>query len=78
MEAARVDLLRRTPSPNPRPLALTRTSPSDHRRLPGLVPGYLSPDNPMGLPTRTLTDSGEFVFDPKGEVDRGRADQQCR
>ncbi len=49
------------------PLALTLTTPSDHKRLPGLVPGYLPVDNPYGLPPKTLVKPGVLVYDPSSE-----------
>ena len=49
------------------PLGLTLTTPSDHKRLPGLVPGYLAVDNPYGLPSKTIVGSGVLVFDPSSE-----------
>jgi len=44
------------------PLGLMLTSPSDHPRLPGLVPGYMPVKNLLGLPTKTLTDNGVLKF----------------
>ncbi len=49
------------------PFALTRTSPSNKRDLKGLVPGYLSADNPLGVPTKTLDNEGLLVYDPLTE-----------
>ncbi len=49
------------------PLGLTLTTPSDHPRLPGLVPGYLPPENMLGLPPKTLDEAGGMVFNPAGE-----------
>jgi len=48
------------------PLGLDRTSPSDHRDLPGLVPGYLDETNHFGLPTKTTVD-GKLVWNPRSE-----------
>jgi len=48
------------------PLRLTRTVPANHRDIPGLAAGYLSPENPLGLPTKTVVD-GKMVFNPANE-----------
>ncbi len=49
------------------PLGLTLTSPSDHKQLPGLVPGYMPVENLFGLPPKTLNEQGELVYDPAFE-----------
>jgi D-alanyl-D-alanine carboxypeptidase len=46
------------------PLRLGLTSPSDRRILPGLAAGYLSPDNPFGLPRKTTLAPGVMAWDP--------------
>ena len=46
------------------PLDLDRTEPSDHTRLTGLVPGWVDPQNPFGLPRSTLDDDGVLVWNP--------------
>ncbi|MEN8145334.1 MAG: serine hydrolase domain-containing protein [Gemmatimonadota bacterium] len=48
------------------PLSLQRTDPSDQRDLAGLVPGYMDPGNPLGLPEKTM-EGGELVFSPATE-----------
>jgi D-alanyl-D-alanine carboxypeptidase len=48
------------------PLELKSTGPSDHRAIPGLVPGYLAADNPLGLPAKTANGS-TMVFSPASE-----------
>lgn len=48
------------------PLGLDRTGPSDRRDLPGLVPGYLDPENHFRLPTKTMAD-GRLVWNPRSE-----------
>ncbi len=45
------------------PLSLTLTAPADRRRLPGLVPGYLDPENDFGLPAESLRE-GLLVAHP--------------
>lgn len=46
------------------PLGLTSTGPSDRRVLPGLVPGYVAPDNPFGLPRRTTSAGDSMAWHP--------------
>ncbi len=46
------------------PLGLDRTAPSDQRELEGLVPGWVSPDNPFGLPRNTVDSVGRMVWNP--------------
>ncbi len=46
------------------PLALTSTSPSDQRSLPGLAAGYTDIDNPFGFPTKSITESGNLTWHP--------------
>jgi D-alanyl-D-alanine carboxypeptidase len=48
------------------PLGLDRTSPSDRRDLPGLVPGYLDETNHFGLPTKTMA-GGKLIWNPRSE-----------
>lgn len=49
------------------PLDLTLTSPSDHKNLPGLEPGYLPAENPYGLPPKTLDNKGYMIMHPGSE-----------
>ncbi|MFU8863254.1 MAG: serine hydrolase domain-containing protein [Rhodobacterales bacterium] len=46
------------------PLALDVTLPSDRPDLPGLAVGYVDPDNPFGLPTRTADAEGQLLWNP--------------
>jgi len=46
------------------PFGLGLTTPSDRRILPGLAAGYLSPDNPFGLPRKTTLSPGVMAWDP--------------
>ena len=48
------------------PLNLNATSPADHRKLDGLVPGYLTEGNPFFLPTEIL-DDGALIINPASE-----------
>ncbi len=48
------------------PLGLLATVPSDTRTIPGLVPGYVRKDNPLGLPAKTM-EGGALVFSPASE-----------
>lgn len=48
------------------PLSLTRIVPSTSRRIPGLIPGYAGPRDPLGLPDEVLV-NGEFVINPQFE-----------
>ena len=48
------------------PLKLTRVAPTTSRRVPGLVPGYAGPRDPLGLPDEVMTD-GVFVINPQFE-----------
>jgi D-alanyl-D-alanine carboxypeptidase len=48
------------------PLDLVQTGPANRRDLPGLVPGYLPEDNPLGLPVKTV-ENGEMIFSPATE-----------
>ena len=48
------------------PLRLAQTSPANRRDLPGLAAGYLAPDNPFGLPPKTL-DDGLMLLNPATE-----------
>jgi D-alanyl-D-alanine carboxypeptidase len=46
------------------PLALSGTVPSDRPDLPGLAIGYVSADNPFGMPERTADPGGQLLWDP--------------
>ena len=46
------------------PLALTSTSPSNQRSLPGLATGYVAPANPFGFPAKTTDQNGVLVWHP--------------
>jgi D-alanyl-D-alanine carboxypeptidase len=46
------------------PFGLKRTVPADRRDLPGLACGNLKPDNPFGLPIRTLAADGYLNHNP--------------
>lgn len=48
------------------PLKLTRVVPSTSRRIPGLVPGYAGPRDPLGLPDEVMP-GGVFVVNPQFE-----------
>jgi D-alanyl-D-alanine carboxypeptidase len=48
------------------PLKLTRVAPTTSRRVPGLVPGYAGPRDPLGLPDEVMT-NGVFVINPQFE-----------
>jgi D-alanyl-D-alanine carboxypeptidase len=48
------------------PLKLTRVVPSTSRRIPGLIPGYAGPRDPLGLPDEVMV-KGEFVVNPQFE-----------
>ncbi len=47
------------------PLELTRTVPSDRRRIPGLAQGYAGARNPFG--PSEMIDDGMFAFNPQFE-----------
>lgn len=49
------------------PLELTGTIPSDRRVLPGLVQGFPSQPDPLGLPARVLDAEGRFAINPQFE-----------
>ena len=49
-----------------KPLQLTRVQPTTSRRVPGLVPGYAGPRDPLGLPDEVMT-NGVFVINPQFE-----------
>lgn len=49
------------------PLELTGTIPSDRRVLPGLVQGFPSQPDPLGLPARVLDAQGRFAIHPQFE-----------
>ena len=55
------------------PLGLTGTAPSNRPDLPGLAIGYVSPDNPFGMPERTADADGRLLWNPAVESDRRRA-----
>ena len=46
------------------PLQLAHTSPSNSRRLPGLVPGYTLRDNPFGFPRKSVACNGHLHWHP--------------
>jgi D-alanyl-D-alanine carboxypeptidase len=48
------------------PLKLSRVAPTTSRRIPGLVPGYAGPRDPLGLPDEVVT-NGVFVINPQFE-----------
>ena len=50
-----------------RPLALTRTVPSDRRRIPGLAQGYAGPGNPFGGADAMILPDGRFAINPQFE-----------
>lgn len=49
-----------------KPLSLAGIVPSDRRVVPGLVPGYAGPRNPLGFAGRTVND-GRLVTNPQFE-----------
>lgn len=49
------------------PLGLAETFASDRRDLPGLAIGYVTPDNPFGLPARTADAEGHLLWNPSVE-----------
>ncbi len=49
------------------PLGLSATAPSDQRSLPGLVAGYTTADNPLGLPVKTTSAPGLMAWNPAVE-----------
>lgn len=53
------------------PLELTRTAASDRVDLPGLAAGYLSKDNPFGLPPKTTSTPGRMLWNPMIEWSGG-------
>ena len=50
-----------------RPLALTRTVPSDRRLIPGLAQGYAGPQNPFGGSDAMIQPDGRFAINPQFE-----------
>lgn len=46
------------------PLELKHTVPSNRRALPGLVPGYTSPQNPFGFPVKSTDTDGHLQWHP--------------
>jgi len=49
-----------------KPLMMTGVAPTTSRRVPGLVPGYAGPRDPLGLPDEVLA-NGVFVINPQFE-----------
>jgi D-alanyl-D-alanine carboxypeptidase len=49
-----------------KPLALTRTIPSNRRRLPEVITGYSMPNSPFGFEGRVILD-GKFIINPQFE-----------
>jgi len=49
------------------PLGLADTRPSSMRKLDGLAAGYVTEDNPFGLPPRTMDVQGTLLWDPAME-----------
>src|SRR5215468_834274 len=49
-----------------KPFKLKETEPSDSRVIPGLIPGYVSPNSPFGIEGRTIID-GKFIVNPQME-----------
>lgn len=47
-----------------KPLKLVDTSPAEQRIMKMLAVGYMSPDNPFGLPARTLDEQGRLYWHP--------------
>lgn len=47
-----------------KPLGLLDTSPADRRDLERLAQGYMDPDNPFGLPARTLDENQNMYWHP--------------
>ncbi|MBS1529585.1 MAG: beta-lactamase family protein [Bacteroidetes bacterium] len=50
-----------------KPLHLTQTKPSDHRKLPGLVQGYAGIKNDFGGKSEVIGDDGKFIINPQFE-----------
>jgi len=48
------------------PLKLTRVVPSTSRRIPGLIPGYAGPRDPLGLPDEMMV-NGQLAINPQFE-----------
>ena len=48
------------------PLELKHIQPTTSRRVPGLIPGYAGPRDPLGLPDEVLA-GGQFVINPQFE-----------
>jgi D-alanyl-D-alanine carboxypeptidase len=49
-----------------KPLKLALTEPANHRDIPNLAAGYLSPKNPFGLPEKITVD-GKLRYNPATE-----------
>ena len=47
-----------------KPLGLSDTSPADRRDLSRLAAGYMRPDNPFGLPAKTLDENHHLTWHP--------------
>jgi len=46
------------------PVGLRSTAPSNASELKGLAVGYTTPDNPFGLPSRTMDETGKIAWNP--------------
>ena len=46
---------------------LNNTFPAVTRDLPGLIPGYIDPENPLGLPIKKSMQDGRLFFNPHVE-----------
>ena len=46
------------------PVGLRSTAPSNAPKLKGLAVGYTTPDNPFGLPPRTMDETGKIAWNP--------------
>jgi D-alanyl-D-alanine carboxypeptidase len=50
-----------------KPLNLKNTSPSNTKKIQHLAAGYTMPNNAFGLPTKTLTNTKEMIWNPNFE-----------